>query len=399
MSAAFHSRFVAHGQEGLKQSLAAVTLSPGRIPVFANTTGSLYAEDAESARELLAGQLARPVEFVSQVEAMYQTGARTFLEVGPGARLTGLIRAILEGREHHAIAIDTASSHPDDGNLVGLAMALAKLSALGYPVNLKQWDAGYPVSAAVPASNRKQLTVKVCGAHPAPTRVRDGTTDHRPKGGPDDVAILPTITELARTAISALESRTSPSTENNGNSQGGHHVGKNEFLDRTMNPSHHDPHPDSNGRTSSLPSISQPSVPVPGPAVPDAAFPVISTSNRSELSQAIRQTQESLAGLQRLAEQTGSCTASFSRVRPRPSRRSRRCWSTSNALPWLCWERVARCPSPYKKPRHCLRKPALPRWFPHLQGHPRPADARPKTSTARALRRPQSWQPRRSART
>ncbi len=311
VSAAFHSRFVAHAQEGFRQSLAAVTLNPGRMPVFANTTGSLYSEDGESARELLAGQLSRPVEFVAQVEAMYQTGARTFLEVGPGARLTGLIRAILEDREHHAIAIDTASSHPDDGNLAGLAMALAKLSALGYPVNLKQWDEGYRVAEAVPASSRKQLTVKVCGAHPAPTRVRDGAPDHKTKGGHVDVASLPTITELARTSISVLASRTSPSTENNGNSQGGHDVGKNEFLDRTMNPTAHDPHVGSNGRTSSLPSIPQPSAPVPRPAVPDAAIPVVSTSNRTELTQAIRQTQESLAALQRLAEQTAQLHRQF----------------------------------------------------------------------------------------
>ena len=152
VSAAFHSRFVARAQAGFRESLAAVDLKPGTMPVFANTTGSLYPDDAESARELLAGQLSQPVEFVAQVEAMYRMEARAFLEVGPGARLTGLVRSILDGREHQAIAVDASPSEGDGGNLAGLALALANLSALGYPVDLERWDDGYQVSASVPAS-------------------------------------------------------------------------------------------------------------------------------------------------------------------------------------------------------------------------------------------------------
>ena len=209
VSAAFHSRFVARAQAGFRESLAAVDLKPGTIPVFANTTGSLYPDDAESARELLAGQLSQPVEFVAQVEAMYRMEARTFLEVGPGARLTGLVRSILDGREHQAIAVDASPSEGDDGNLAGLALALANLSALGYPVDLQRWDDGYQVPASVPASTRKHLTVKVCGAHPAPSRVRDPDPDHKPEGGPDDVANLPTIAQRARTSTPAPEPRIS----------------------------------------------------------------------------------------------------------------------------------------------------------------------------------------------
>ena len=38
----------------------------GRVPVFANTTGRPYPDDADAARALLADQLARPVEFVAR---------------------------------------------------------------------------------------------------------------------------------------------------------------------------------------------------------------------------------------------------------------------------------------------------------------------------------------------
>ncbi len=110
------------------------------IPVFANATAEPYPDDPRPARDLLAGQLARPVEFVAQVEAMYRMGARTFLEVGPDARLTGLVRSILEGRDHTAIAVD--ASRGSAGNVLDLACSLATLAALGYAVDLTRWDDG-----------------------------------------------------------------------------------------------------------------------------------------------------------------------------------------------------------------------------------------------------------------
>ena len=97
--------------------------------VFANATAEPYPDDAEPARALLASQLARPVEFVAQIEAMYRMGARTFLEVGPDAKLTGLVRAILEGRDHLALAVD--ASRGASGNLYDLACSLATLASLG----------------------------------------------------------------------------------------------------------------------------------------------------------------------------------------------------------------------------------------------------------------------------
>ena len=67
-------------------------------------------------------------------------GARTFLEVGPDAKLTGLVRAILDGRDHLAIAVD--ASRGSAGNVHDLACSLATLAALGYAVDLNHWDEG-----------------------------------------------------------------------------------------------------------------------------------------------------------------------------------------------------------------------------------------------------------------
>ena len=140
------------------------TLRPSTIPVFANATAEPYPDDPEPARALLAGQLARPVEFVAQIEAMYRMGARTFLEVGPDAKLTGLVRAILEGRDHLALAVD--ASRGSAGNLYDLACSLASLAALGYAVDLTRWDEGAHEPGA--AEQKAGLTVKICGANARP---------------------------------------------------------------------------------------------------------------------------------------------------------------------------------------------------------------------------------------
>ncbi len=97
VSAAFHSPLVAGAEGILAGVLKSVPIGPGAVPVFANATGGVYPENGVEAAGLLASQLARPVEFVRQIEAMYAGGVRTFLEVGPGGKLSGLVRAILGG--------------------------------------------------------------------------------------------------------------------------------------------------------------------------------------------------------------------------------------------------------------------------------------------------------------
>src|SRR6202012_4225169 len=58
---------------------------------YANSTAAPYAGDPDEVRRLLAAQVADPVRFAEQVEAMYAAGARTFVEAGPGRTLTGLV--------------------------------------------------------------------------------------------------------------------------------------------------------------------------------------------------------------------------------------------------------------------------------------------------------------------
>ena len=171
VSAAFHSPYVAEARHRFSAALEDVHLRAGEIPVYANTTGHVYPVDALQARNLLAGQLAEPVEFVSLVENMHQAGFRTFLEVGPNNKLTGLVNAILKDRTHNAFSVDATAG--TRGDLVDLARALAQVAVLGHEVKLEKWDNDGTIQPPqVPA--KSTLTIPISGANYVKPRPIEG---------------------------------------------------------------------------------------------------------------------------------------------------------------------------------------------------------------------------------
>jgi len=163
VSAAFHSPLVAGAQKEFAAALAKVKFNKAQVPVYANRTADVYPADGGKARETLASQLASPVEFTAMVEKMYAAGIRTFLEVGPGSRLTGLAGAILAGRPHAAFAID-ASAGKRSG-IADLARALARLAALGHSLDLNAWENGEAGVKDVLEKKISPLAVKLTGAN------------------------------------------------------------------------------------------------------------------------------------------------------------------------------------------------------------------------------------------
>jgi acyl transferase domain-containing protein/NAD(P)H-dependent flavin oxidoreductase YrpB (nitropropane dioxygenase family) len=131
VACAFHSPLVAPAAATLAAELAGRAVRPPRFPVFANSTAAPYPDTADAVREILAGQVAEPVRFAEQVEAMYEAGARTFVEAGPGRVLTGLVGKILGDRPHTAVACDV----PGENGLHRLLTALAGLIGAGVPVD------------------------------------------------------------------------------------------------------------------------------------------------------------------------------------------------------------------------------------------------------------------------
>jgi [acyl-carrier-protein] S-malonyltransferase len=96
VSAPFHCALMEPAAARLDAALAALTPSPLRVPVVANVDGAPYG-DAARVRELLVRQVAGTVRWSSCVRAMLDAGVDTFVEVGPGKVLSGLIKRIQRG--------------------------------------------------------------------------------------------------------------------------------------------------------------------------------------------------------------------------------------------------------------------------------------------------------------
>ncbi|MCL2547280.1 MAG: ACP S-malonyltransferase [Oscillospiraceae bacterium] len=92
VSGAFHSPFMTEASEKMAQYLESVTFNTPKLPLYANATAQIY----DDPKALLARQINSPVLWQKTVETMLDDGFDTFVEVGPGKVLTGLIAKIKE---------------------------------------------------------------------------------------------------------------------------------------------------------------------------------------------------------------------------------------------------------------------------------------------------------------
>ena len=179
VACAFHSPVVAPAAAAMAAALAAKPVSAPRFPVYANSTAEPYQQAPDEVRRLLAAQVADPVRFAEQVEAMYAAGARVFVEAGPGRTLSGLAGQILAGRPHTAIACDG----PGENGLARLVTALAELAGAGVPVDPALLFAGRaaPVSGPPPraAWTVDGHLVRTADGEPVAGRLRPATAAPR----------------------------------------------------------------------------------------------------------------------------------------------------------------------------------------------------------------------------
>jgi len=136
VACAFHSPVVAEAQPNFAQVLANVPLGRPNVPVWSNALALAYPTEAEDIAATLARQLAAPVQFVSQIERMYEAGARVFVEVGPGGVLSGLVPKILGDRPHVMVACDGLDRSRTSG-IERLMLALARMATSGVEIDAK----------------------------------------------------------------------------------------------------------------------------------------------------------------------------------------------------------------------------------------------------------------------
>ncbi|WP_328840640.1 SDR family NAD(P)-dependent oxidoreductase [Streptomyces europaeiscabiei] len=199
-SGAFHTPLMAGAVEPFTEFLDDLDLRAPKLDVYGNADAEPYPEDPALIRERVAGHLLSPVRFVAGVEAMYQSGVRTFVEVGAGSTLTGLTGEILDGREHLALSLDRRGVH----GVTALQQALGTLAVSGVAVDLDAlWTEGRaseahekdgssrpPSRSQVQSSSmpRPRMAVPISGANHGALYPPPGGAEALPRPAPAPVA-------------------------------------------------------------------------------------------------------------------------------------------------------------------------------------------------------------------
>lgn len=93
VNGAFHSPLMQPAQEKLAAAIEKTKFRNPTIPVYQNITTTAVS-DPEEIKQNLIKQLTGPVKWTQSIQNMIKDGATTFIEVGPGKTLQGLIKKI-----------------------------------------------------------------------------------------------------------------------------------------------------------------------------------------------------------------------------------------------------------------------------------------------------------------
>ena len=121
VSCAFHSPLIESAAGAFAQALERAGFVSPQATVFSNTTAKPHSREPKAIKRQLVEHLVRPVRFADEVLAMYEAGARVFVEVGPGRTLTALVEHTLKGKPFVAIAMNAPGREGITTFLLGLA--------------------------------------------------------------------------------------------------------------------------------------------------------------------------------------------------------------------------------------------------------------------------------------
>ncbi len=95
VSGAFHTPYMAEAESTLKSVLSDMNINEPKTVLYSNRTGKPYPTDRESIIENVSKQVCSPVRWTDIITDMRERGIDTFIEVGAGSTLTGLVKRTL----------------------------------------------------------------------------------------------------------------------------------------------------------------------------------------------------------------------------------------------------------------------------------------------------------------
>src|ERR1700674_4046808 len=107
VSAPFHSEMMQPAQKRLEKDLRATAFARLAVPLITNVDAAMISS-GEEAREALVRQVTLPVRWEESIRELIEQGTTTFVEVGPGRVLSGLLRQI--DRSVHSLNVEDVKS-------------------------------------------------------------------------------------------------------------------------------------------------------------------------------------------------------------------------------------------------------------------------------------------------
>ncbi|MDJ0787631.1 MAG: beta-ketoacyl synthase N-terminal-like domain-containing protein, partial [Myxococcota bacterium] len=168
VSHAFHTSIVAPASEPLRRTLEGLRLAAPETPLVGNVHGELYPTGpgaVERIVDLLAAQVASPVQFVKGLETLYEEGVRVAVEVGPKKALHGFASDVLGDRPDFAALF---TNHPKVGERGSFNQALCGCYAAGIGLGREEREAPTETRSAEPAPSASAQRVAPAVAASAP---------------------------------------------------------------------------------------------------------------------------------------------------------------------------------------------------------------------------------------
>ncbi|WP_281222478.1 type I polyketide synthase [Photobacterium sanguinicancri] len=148
VSGAFHTPLVAHAQKPFAAAIDKAAFTAPTLPLYSNATGEQYKKDGKAIKKAFKQHMLQSVRFSTQLEAMYQAGARVFVEFGPKNILQKLVEKTLQDKSDELCTI-SLNPNPKGDSDQQLRLAAVQLAVAG--VSLSTIDP-YQAEIAAPAA-------------------------------------------------------------------------------------------------------------------------------------------------------------------------------------------------------------------------------------------------------
>ncbi|MCU8068500.1 type I polyketide synthase [Shewanella sp. SM32] len=130
VSGAFHTPLVGHAQKPFAKAIDKAKFSAPSVALYANGTGQLHPSDGKAIKAEFKQHMLQSIRFSEQLQAMYDAGARVFVEFGPKNILQKLVENTL-GEHLNELCLVSMNPNPKGDSDSQLRLAAVQLAVAG----------------------------------------------------------------------------------------------------------------------------------------------------------------------------------------------------------------------------------------------------------------------------